>query len=64
MVLKTPIVLLIFRRPELTAKVFDRIREAKPQQLFVVADGPRNEEEAIKCEKARSVTEAIAILVK
>ena len=59
MVLKTPIVFLIFRRPELTAKVFDRIREAKPQQLFVVADGPRNEEEAIKCEKARSVTEAI-----
>ena len=57
--LKTPIVFLIFRRPELTAKVFDRIREAKPKQLFVVADGPRNEEEAIKCEKARSVTEAI-----
>jgi hypothetical protein len=55
----TPIVFLIFRRPDLTAKVFEAIRQAKPQKLFIVADGARNESEITLCEQARAVTEAI-----
>ncbi|MGL5078613.1 MAG: glycosyltransferase family 2 protein, partial [Waterburya sp.] len=30
--LKTPIVLIIFRRPDTTKKVFEAIRKAKPHQ--------------------------------
>ncbi len=39
--LKTPILLLIFNRPHTTRQVFQKIREVKPQKLFVAADGPR-----------------------
>jgi hypothetical protein len=55
----TPIAFLIFRRPDLTARVFEAIRQAKPQQLFIVADGPRNESEVTLCKQARAVTELI-----
>jgi hypothetical protein len=54
-----PVVFLIFRRPDLTAQVFERIRTAKPSRLLVVADGPRNEEEAELCYEARKITEEV-----
>jgi hypothetical protein len=38
---QTPILFLIFNRPDKTQTVFGRIREAKPARLFVAADGPR-----------------------
>lgn len=37
----TPILLLVFNRPQYTKQVFDSIRTAKPKQLFIAADGPR-----------------------
>ncbi|MBI4747008.1 MAG: glycosyltransferase family 2 protein [Acidobacteria bacterium] len=40
--LTVPVVLIIFNRPDTTAQVFERIREAAPDQLFVIADGPRS----------------------
>jgi len=41
--LNTPILFLIFNRPDTTKKVFAAIRKAKPQKLYVAADGPRYE---------------------
>lgn len=41
MQLETPVALLVFNRPELTARVFDAIRRARPTRLLIVADGPR-----------------------
>ena len=38
---KAPVVLIAFNRPDLTRRVFARIREVKPGQLFVICDGPR-----------------------
>ncbi len=57
----TAVALLLFRRPEETARVFERIREARPSRLFLVADGPRsgNEEDARGCEEARAVVERV-----
>jgi hypothetical protein len=57
MSLSTPILLLIFNRPDLTRQVFAKIRSAKPRQLLVVADGPRKEREgeAELCDQARAV---------
>jgi hypothetical protein len=37
----TPVLLIIFNRPDTTQKVFDRIRQVKPLRLYVAADGPR-----------------------
>lgn len=39
--LTTPVALLVFNRPDTTARVFAAIREARPAQLLIVADGPR-----------------------
>ncbi|MGK7940290.1 MAG: methyltransferase domain-containing protein [Crocosphaera sp.] len=55
----TPIAFLIFNRPQLTEKVFNRIAQIKPQKLLVVADGPRFPEEVKKCEKTRSIIDKV-----
>lgn len=53
----TPILFLVFNRPDTTAKVFEKIREIKPARLFVAADGPRpgKEGEAAKCGEVRKL---------
>ena len=56
---ETPIVFLIFRRPDLTAQVFETIRQAKPKKLLVVADSPRNDSEVILCQQTRAVIESV-----
>ena len=50
-----PIGFFIFNRPIETARAFATIREARPTQLFVIADGPRNEADVPLCEAARAV---------
>lgn len=48
--LTTPVLFIIFNRPEPTQMVFDEIRKARPKELFVSADGPRQEKPAdIEC---------------
>lgn len=56
-VLKTPILFLVFNRPDTTKKVFESIREAKPAQLYIAADGPRKNlpQEVKKCKKVREI---------
>ena len=53
----TPVLFLIFNRPDTTERVFSAIRKAKPPRLYVAADGPRsdypNEDE--KCEHSRKI---------
>jgi len=53
----TPVLFLIFNRPETTQQVFSAIRKAKPPRLYVAADGPRSDypDDAESCEIARSI---------
>ena len=55
--LNTPVLFLIFNRPDTTQLVFDAIRQAKPSQLYVAADGPRENKpgETEKCEQTRRI---------
>lgn len=39
----TPILFIVFNRPDTTRRVFDEIRKIKPKQLFIAADAPRFE---------------------
>lgn len=39
--MKSPILFLIFNRPDTTAEVFETIRHARPPRLYIAADGPR-----------------------
>ncbi|MGK7922753.1 MAG: glycosyltransferase family 2 protein [Trichodesmium sp.] len=59
--LQTPVVFLIFKRPQTTARVFEVIRQAKPSKLLVVADGPRVDrlEEAEKCAATRKIIDQV-----
>ena len=56
-VLTTPVALLVFNRPELTAQVFAAVREARPPRLLVVADGPRTgrRDDQEKCAEVRRI---------
>ena len=53
----TPVLFLIFNRPDTTKQVFSAIQKARPPRLYVAADGPRSENpsEATSCELVRSI---------
>ena len=55
--MQTPVVFIIFKRPDTTQKVFEAIRQAKPPQLLVIADGPRKDK--LGEDELCSVTRAI-----
>lgn len=57
--LSTPVVLILFNRPELTKRVVDVVLKANPSQLYVIADGPRENfpVEKMLCEQVREVVE-------
>jgi len=52
---KSAIAFFIFNRPDKTARVFEKIRQARPKKLFVIADGPRphKQGEAELCKQTR-----------
>lgn len=60
-VLTTPVALLVFNRPQLTARVFAAIREARPPRLLVVADGPRRgrPDDPERCAEVRRIVEQV-----
>jgi hypothetical protein len=39
---KTPVVFIIFNRPNESEKTFNAIKKVKPERLFVISDGPRD----------------------
>jgi hypothetical protein len=59
--LDTPVLLVVFNRPDTTARVFERVREARPRRLFVAADGPRpgRPEDRERCAATRAVVERV-----
>jgi hypothetical protein len=58
---QSPVLLLIFNRPDVTFRVFDQIKKAKPKKLYIAADGPRNGNimDNELCKEARSVINKI-----
>lgn len=56
-VFTTPILFLIFNRPDTTKQVFQTIRKIKPERLYVAADGPRNNDanEVTLCQETRAI---------
>jgi hypothetical protein len=54
---KSAVLFIIFNRPDTTAKVFDRIRVARPTKLYIAADGPRtgHPDEQGLCKQAREI---------
>lgn len=59
--LQTPVLMIVFNRPETTQKVFAQIRKIKPRYLFIAADGPRagHPDDVKLCEEVRKIVTAI-----
>ena len=56
--MNTPVVFLVYKRPKHTERVLDAIRQARPKEIFVVADGPKNQGEE------ESTAQTIALIKK
>jgi len=57
--LNTPVVLFIYKRPYQTLQVFQSIREAKPTRLYIIADGPKNQDELQGCIETRQIIDSM-----
>ena len=59
--MKTPVALLIFNRPDCTQRVFEAIRQAQPSMLLVIADGPRVDrpDDLEKCAATRAIIDRV-----
>ena len=57
----TPVLFVVFNRPDTTAAVFNRIRDIKPERLFLAADGPREgvAGEKERCKEVRRIIEKV-----
>ena len=57
----TPILYLVFNRPECTQTTLTILRNLKPKYLFVGADGPRdgNSDDILKCDRVRQIVNTV-----
>lgn len=55
------ILMLVFNRPEVTQKVFEAIKKARPPRLYVAADGPRpgRADDLLNTQQVRAVFDQI-----
>ena len=59
--LKTPVIFIIFNRPDNTRRVFSEIAKARPKKLLVIADGARTNypDDKEKCSATRDIIETV-----
>lgn len=59
--LRTPILFIIFNRIDTARQVFEAIRNAKPQRLYIACDGPRvnKEGEDLACQQTRALVQEV-----
>ncbi len=58
---QTPILFLVFNRPDTTQRVFEKIKEQRPSKLYIAADGARqeNENDQVKCAQVLEIVSKI-----
>lgn len=59
--MRSPVLFLVFNRPDVTQRVFDAIRQARPPKLYVAADGPRKDKagEAERCKAVQNIVSMV-----
>jgi hypothetical protein len=60
--MKTPVVLTVFNRPGLTARVMEVLQRVRPERLMVIADGPRKDSptDDTLCRETRRIAEGVS----
>ncbi|KAA2242568.1 nucleotide-diphospho-sugar transferase [Chitinophaga agrisoli] len=58
---QSPVLFIVFRRPDTTQQVFDQIRAARPARLYIAADGPRegNTADVEGCRQTREIVSKV-----
>ena len=58
---ETPVLFIIFNKPESTKVVFDQIKKLRPKKLYIAADGPRKDRAGEKelCDRVREIVSEI-----
>jgi hypothetical protein len=54
-----PVVLFLFKRKDTLEQIISRIREIAPCKVYIVADGPRNEDERTMTDEVREYVESL-----
>lgn len=59
--METPVIIIVFNRPEPSKRVMEAVRAERPRRLFIVADGPRPGKpgEAERCAATRAIADAV-----
>jgi hypothetical protein len=57
---KTPVVVIFFNRPNLLKKLFAVLEIVKPAKLYLIADGPRCQDDLELCSAARKIFEKVS----
>jgi hypothetical protein len=55
----SPVLFIVFNRPESTRRVFERVGRARPPRLYIAADGPQNTSDRELCDQVRSVKDSV-----
>lgn len=58
---KSPVLFILFNRPDTTMRVFEQIKQAQPSRLYVAVDGPRkgNTTDKYLCEQTRAIIKLV-----
>lgn len=56
---KSAVLMIFFNRPDTLEKVFAKVREAKPEKLYLAQDGPRNDNDLENIMKCREIVDNI-----
>ena len=59
--IESPVLLIVFNRPNTTQGVFDAIKKAKPRKLYIAADAPRvgNSQDEKGCVSVREIVKQV-----
>lgn len=50
-----PILVIVFNRPDFALKLFEVLEKVRPEKLYVISDGPRNDKEAKTINESREI---------
>lgn len=56
----TPILIIVFNRPEKTARLVERLLMLEPREILVAADGPRHQQEKHRTDAVRNIVSRLS----
>ena len=61
--METPVLLLVYNRPEQTFRVLQRLKEFGVTTIFVSGDGPKSKDDRIKTDEVKSCVNRFSSII-